>query len=59
MDQRLATLFVSQRDVLMVFAECDDLMMSDGLRMHGDPFSAVPDLDIAAVIANPDLLARI
>ena len=43
----------------MVFTERDDLMMSRRLGMHRDTFSAVTDFDIASMIADPDLFARI
>src|SRR5947207_3618721 len=59
MDKRLASLFVTQRDAGMVFAMCDDLMTPHRLRVHRDAIATVADFDVAAVIADPDLLARI
>ena len=59
MDQGLAVLIASQRYARMVIGERDHLMMSHCLHMHRNAVGAVADFDVAAVIAHPDLFARV
>src|SRR5579862_1729383 len=59
MNERLAHAPVAEWNVIVMLALSNNLMPSDCLAMHGDPFGAVADLDVVPVIADPDLFARI
>jgi len=59
MNERLAHALIAEWNVLVVIALSNNLMPTDSLAVHGDPFGSVADFDIVALIANPDLFARI
>ena len=59
MNERLARLPIAEWDALVVFAECNDLMMFHRLYMHRNALGAVTDFNIVAMVADPNLSARI
>src|SRR4029077_1173671 len=59
MNESLARALIAEWNVLVMLALSNDLMSSDRLAVYGDAFGSVANLNVVAVIADPDLFARI
>ena len=58
-DEHFAGLLVAERDAFVMLASSDHLMASYRWRVSGNEFSTAAHFYIAALLANPDLFARI
>ena len=58
-DQRLARLFVTQRNTVMVLMLRHHLVLSHGRHVRGDAFAALVHFDGSPAILNPDLFTGI